>query len=327
MRIKSECTMGKVPDISIIIPIYNDAEYLEDCLDSLLSQGDCSLEIICVDDGSSDQTWEVLKIYKEWNDFFTIIRQPHRGLSSARNKGLSYARGKYIYFVDADDFVKVGFLPLALKKVKENDLDVLLFSFKPVCDDEQLNIKYERLIQETKRTYFSEGVVCGRDLLVKLCEKGEYHVTVWIQIVKRKVLQEYGITFYEGILFEDNLYTLQLLMNAKRCLCITDIGYYKRFRTGSICTSSEQPLFVKSFLITYKEMCAMETEGFEQELDRVIEEIKLGIKKQIYKRYWRLRLEQKYQLQAELEDEELLLLMNVVKSEIADSKVGEGNEL
>ena len=137
------------------------------------------------------------------------------------------------------------------------------------------------------------------------------------------MLQEYGITFYEGILFEDNLYTLQLLMNAKRCLCITDIGYYKRFRTGSICTSSEQPLFVKSFLITYKEMCAMETEGFEQELDRVIEEIKLGIKKQI----WRLRLEQKYQLQAELEDEELLLLMNVVKSEIADSKVGEGNEL
>ena len=71
----------------------------------------------------------------------------------------------------------------------------------------------------------------------------------------------------------------------------------------------------------------METDGFEQELDRVIEEIKLGIKKQIYKRYWRLRLEQKYQLQAELEDEELLLLMNVVKSEIADSKVGEGNEL
>ena len=93
--------------LSIIIPVYNVAPYLRECLDSVFSQSAPSdrYEVICVDDGSSDESGEILSAYKEQHGNFTVIRQNNAGVSAARNRGMDAAQGEYLWFVDGDDFI------------------------------------------------------------------------------------------------------------------------------------------------------------------------------------------------------------------------------
>ena len=91
--------------ISIIIPVYNVEKYLHECLDSIINQTFTDIEIICVDDGSTDKSSEILEEYEQKDKRFTVISQPNKGVSAARNRGMQQAKGKYIMFVDSDDWL------------------------------------------------------------------------------------------------------------------------------------------------------------------------------------------------------------------------------
>ena len=135
------------PLISVIIPVYNTAQYLPRCLDSIIANDYQKLEIICINDGSTDNSLYVLQEYKEKDNRIVVIDSPHSGVSKTRNKGLDRASGEYIAFVDSDDWIHKEFFSVLLRLQKLNDSDVVICEFfktdKYVIDAEKYSEEVE----------------------------------------------------------------------------------------------------------------------------------------------------------------------------------------
>ena len=110
--------------VSIIVPVYNVEKYLRKCLDSIVNQTYKNIEVICVDDGSPDNSIDILREYRAKDDRVTIIRQKNKGLSGARNTGIKNATGKYIMFIDSDDWVELNMVELMTKKMDNKNLEL-----------------------------------------------------------------------------------------------------------------------------------------------------------------------------------------------------------
>ena len=261
--------------ISIIIPVYNDQYNISECLDSLLKfQKLKEIEVICINDGSTDESGNILKSYAAKYENVILIEQENKGLSAARNAGLRKALGKYVYFVDSDDVVEPDMLFYVWELCERDRLDVLFFSFNSFGDNEEMNAKYAKHIFDVKRSYsYNREVVCGTDLQRQFWEFDEYYPMVWIQVANREFLLENKIEFDEDIIYEDNLYTFQVLIHAKRTYCVNRILYHKRIRENSITTNQESVLSVYSFLRTFIRMVSY----FEPELPP--EDVFQGIKR------------------------------------------------
>ncbi len=123
--------------LSIILPVYNVAKFIPDCLDSLLCQDipKSDYEIICVDDGSPDNSVEVIKSYQEKNDNIRLVSQENAGVSTARNNGIALAKGKYVWFVDPDDYIQANCLSAILSNLEKNDADLCEIGYKEVSED------------------------------------------------------------------------------------------------------------------------------------------------------------------------------------------------
>ena len=159
--------------ISIIIPVYNVEKYLHECLDSIINQTFKDLEIICVDDGSTDKSSEILEEYEQKDKRFTVISQPNKGVSAARNRGMQQAKGKYIMFVDSDDYVHPRFYELLLQALKEEGADIAGCDVKKVCKTEKIEEKEQQPIQRT--------VYSGREATANLYDAQMYlkSVVAW----------------------------------------------------------------------------------------------------------------------------------------------------
>ena len=120
------------PDVSVIVPIYNVAGYLEQCLDSLVNQSHKNIEIICIDDGSTDKSGEIIDAYAAKDKRVKAIHQPNAGVSAARNKGLETARGEYISFVDGDDWIETNAYQTILAEIGANRPDMALFRWSGI---------------------------------------------------------------------------------------------------------------------------------------------------------------------------------------------------
>ena len=120
--------------ISIIIPVYNVEKYLRECLNSILNQTFQDFEIICVDDGSTDKSLEILQEYKRKDDRFVILQQRHSGAGSARNNGIRLAAGKYIQFLDSDDYFEPTLLEEMFDHAEKFDADLTVCSSRKVDD-------------------------------------------------------------------------------------------------------------------------------------------------------------------------------------------------
>lgn len=300
---------------SVIIPVYNDERYVKECLDSLSKQTFDSFEIICVNDGSTDKTQKVLESYATIFTKYKIINQENKGLSMARNIALEEAIGEYIYFVDSDDVLKEDALEVAWNRCKEHNLDALFFSFENFSDSEKMKSKYAHMINSTKRKgRYSQTFNTGQNMLIEFVNNNEYYVTVWAQIAKKDFLEKNYIQFYPGILFEDNLYTMQVLLNAKKVMCIKDVLYRKRIRENSIVTKKENANNVKGFLITVIEMLKIQNEIIYEfpNVEKIILEIIHKNIVQVKKRYERLELNEKIELETMLNNFERHILNLII---------------
>lgn len=253
-------------ELSIVIPVYNSSNFLRECLDSILKQDSYEYEIICVDDGSEDNSLNILYEYEELFYNYKIIKQEHRGLAAARNHGIKVSCGEYIYFVDSDDIVGENFINNALMRAKNEKLDVLMFSFENFATDIDTYRKYEERILKIKRTEAPDIILSGIKMMKYLLERNEYYPMVWIQITKRSLLLDNQIMFYEGFVFEDMLYTFRLLWHSKRVRSIIDAGYKKRIHEESICGRSENIHNVESLWHNYKKLIVL-CEQFNQDDD------------------------------------------------------------
>lgn len=219
------------PLVSVILPVYNVQKYLEVCVNSIIRQTYPVLEVVAVNDGSTDKSLEILERMAKSDKRIRIISQENKGLSAARNKGLEEARGDYIQFVDSDDFVSPLLLERTLEVALKNDSDISLFNLK---------------------LFFSKINKCGffRDELFFL--RNDERVTnfkesprlgeiigAWDRLFKADFLASKGIRFVNGLIYEDVPFTIETITQTERISIIKEHLYYYRKNVSSSITGQE----------------------------------------------------------------------------------------
>lgn len=219
--------------VSVIVPMYNVRPYIGECLESLKNQTYEDFEAICIDDGSTDGTLEVARAVVGDDERFVFVSQKNAGLSASRNVGIELAEGRYVLFLDSDDYYESQTLQMLLNRVEHDGLDVLFFSARTVYEDAAIRASYRD--DYDGRTSI-DGIMAGQDLLVQFVAKDSFRVSAVLQLVRRDFLGESGIRFYEGIVHEDNMFTGLILANAQRAEFLNEPLYVRRVRADSIMT-------------------------------------------------------------------------------------------
>lgn len=256
-----ECVIPRrtegAPAVSVIIPAYNTGSIVRETLRSIADQSLHDIEMICIDDGSNDNTLETMIAFSREDERVSVYHQDNSGLSMARNAGLSHAAGDYIFFIDSDDKISLEALELVYKEAAEGDLDAVLFEAVSFYDDEDLEDKGLHYDNYYHRNGEYEEVYDGLDLLNEFCTKGDYLSSACMYIAKKELLDSYGAHFIPGILHEDNAYTFQLMLNAKRVKCINEPLYLRRLRHGSIMISATRFDNIYGYFVCIKDMLSV----------------------------------------------------------------------
>lgn len=239
------------PLVSVVIPVYNVEMYIEECLDSIVRQTYQNLQIIVVDDGSTDASNKKVKPYLE-DSRVHFIEQENKGLSGARNTGLAAAVGKYVLFVDSDDYLELKTIEELVVAMEEKQVDLIRFNGRAFLDGlnepiEQNNYDFSHRLQEGKK-YTQDRFEANRRTFAS---------PVYLYMVRREVLIKNVLTFYEGILHEDELFTTQVFLNSNSMLYVNAFYYNRRYRENSIMTNQSQERWQRTFdsyLIIYKEL-------------------------------------------------------------------------
>ena len=201
--------------VSVIIPVYNVSYYLEPALDSVIDQTLREIEIICIDDGSTDSSLEILKKYQKADDRIRIATEQNAGPARARNNGLARARGRYVMFLDADDFYELTLLERLYNAAENENLDITIADYdNSNCRD----ARFERRINAAHEDILKTGRVISRgdcpDELFS-CTTG----AAWNKLFRRSFIQEKELSFIDVRMFEDVYFTLIAMAIADR------IGY------------------------------------------------------------------------------------------------------
>lgn len=201
--------------ISVIITAFNIEEYLPRCMDSLLKQTYPNMELILVDDGSSDRTPQICDDYAEKHEGIQVIHRPNGGPSAARNAGLKAAHGDYIGYVDGDDWVEPDMYEKMLAALLEKDAQVAICTYRQVGKGAEEIHPTGKVVELTKEETL-EIYICGHE---------QYHIyhSVWSKLFNRKLIE--GIEFPEGRKSEDIMYTTWALTRASKCVFL-DTPYY-----------------------------------------------------------------------------------------------------
>jgi heptose III glucuronosyltransferase len=211
------------PELSMIVPVYNVAPYLGQCFDSLLAQDLTGVEIIVVDDGSTDDCPAILARYAAQCSAIRVIRQENGGLSSARNTGLNHASGKYVAFVDSDDWIAPGFYTRLLTIARDHDLDVVqgnaIYHFEGRRDDHPIYPKS-----------MSGETMPGREYLRARLREGFFKHMVWMYVYRRDLIEQLQLRFVPNQIHEDILWTTRVLLAAERFIYDMKPGYFYRQR-------------------------------------------------------------------------------------------------
>ncbi len=241
------------PDISVVVPVYNTGAYLEATLDSVVNQTLKKIEIIVVNDGSTDNSAEIINHFQENDSRIVVINQENAGLSMARNAGINKATGEYIYFMDSDDLLDQEALMSCHRFAVDNDLDLVCFDAQTFMD-EGLKEEASFLFDYSRSALLSKGIYTGRDFLTRLVNGGGYKASVCLYILKKSLLDDLSLSFYKEIYHEDELFTPQILLNANH-IGYLPYGYFKRrIRAGSIMQNAFSAKNLTSYLTVVKEL-------------------------------------------------------------------------
>lgn len=228
---------GDKPCISIIIPVYNTEEYLRECLESVVSQSFERIEIICVNDGSLDNSLKILEDYQQKDNRITVISKSNEGQSVARNVGLMYAHGEYVQFLDSDDMLSPGALLKLYQTASSQKLDVLFFNADTFYDSKELEREFKTFAEYYHTNSDFSTARTGQQLFADMERVKEYRVSPCLQLIKLDYLKTHKLLFPQGIVHEDNLFTLQSILLATSAARINEPYYCRRIRNGSVMTA------------------------------------------------------------------------------------------
>ncbi len=211
------------PLLSIIVPVYNVGAYLENCLDSVISQSYQNVEVILVNDGSTDNSKDICQVYVQKDNRFRLINQENRGLASARNTGLSYASGELITFLDSDDAVKPETYEAAVNVLNNNrDCDHVQFPLYKLYGTVDAYIESYQTSPIVGMAHLINNWVVDRNISWIVCNK----------IFKAEALG--SLRFKDGLVYEDNIFVCEYLKKSKG-ICFSSKGAYLYYhRKGSI---------------------------------------------------------------------------------------------
>lgn len=244
--------------VSIIIPVYNVERYLNQCLDSVVNQTLKEMEIIVINDGSTDNSLEIIKKYQNLYDLITVIDKKNEGVSIARNLGLEIAKGEYIYFLDSDDYIELNMLEKMYHIAKREDADIVQCGIEIFENntENKISLYYG---QEENLTILSKEEAVKKYLRYQI---PGYSVN---KIVKRNLIEDLNIRFPRISCFEDMLPTLQIFIGANKVVLLREALYHYRQTPGSLSkTIDEKKVLmyineVKSCLdLVYKELEELE---------------------------------------------------------------------
>ncbi len=222
-----------MPKLSIILPVYNVEAFLPECLDSLLGQSYEDLEILAVDDGSTDHSLEILREYeKKAEGKIKVFTKENGGLSDARNFGIEKAEGEYLSFVDSDDFVHPDFARLMVEKAEDEGLDLVLCDFFFYYSE-------EKILPASSAKNFSEDIKKETLLSAPMA---------WLRLYRKKLFT--SLRFQKGIYYEDLLFSSLVLPEVEKIGFVKEPLYYYRQREGSIMkTHTFRPAFLDIFTV------------------------------------------------------------------------------
>ena len=221
-------TMVKV---TVILPIYNVAPYLEETFQSLINQSLKEIEIIAVDDGSTDNSEEIIKKYQQMDSRIIALSEKNSGQSAARNLALRHATGQYIYMMDSDDkLTDHDALHICYDYAEKNSADFIFFDGESFSED-----GVQRTSWNTKRTHLVEEnkKFDGEYLLNLMLDTRTHNCVVWLLFIRKSFLDRIGLRFYEGIIHEDELFTAILTLSSNNICCLKRNFVGHRIRVAS----------------------------------------------------------------------------------------------
>ena len=242
--------------ISVIIPVYNVEEYLRECVDSVLNQTYKDSEIILVDDGSTDSSGEICDEYVEKDERISVIHQKNGGLSDARNTGLANANGKYIYFLDSDDYIAPNALETLYRVAEKESSEIVFFDAVSFADTPDFTVRQNYV---RKNAYKTDS---GYNIFKALTLNNDFHSAVPLLFIDRAFLLDSDISFIPRILHEDTVFTYQLLCKASRVAQCREALYYRRYRKDSIMTSKK----TKKHFLSCITVCRLNADFTEKNL-------------------------------------------------------------
>lgn len=242
---KTDAVQKNADLISVIVPIYNVQQYLPECLDSLLVQTYTNLEILLIDDGSTDESGKICDEYAAKDDRVRVIHKENGDVSAARNTGLTESKGKYISFVDSDDVVSPLFLEELYDLLQKKDADISACAF-----ERSINTIFSEKRAETKDWLFS-----SEEMLVNWHGKFKaYETVLWNKLYKAELFND--LRFADGRRNEDVLLSHRIVEKAKNVAITNKILYLYRVRPNSITTSEVNRKYIQHNLSAQQERLA-----------------------------------------------------------------------
>lgn len=242
--------------VSIIVPVYNVENYLEQCLDSLINQSYQNIEIIIIDDGSTDDSRKIIERYKIMDKRIKTIFKENEGVSAARNDGIKNAQGDYILFVDGDDWIDLDTCIIGIKEMEESNADVVMWGYIREYGEHSLKNKY---LGESKISWDNDEVkTIWRRMIGPI--KEELHAsqkldsvsTVWGKMYRKKLIENSSFVDINIIGIEDVFYNIQVFKNLCKVVYLPETLYHYRKENTISLTHSYKKNKIKQWRELYK---------------------------------------------------------------------------
>lgn len=231
-----------MPKISVIIPVYNTESYLRESIESILNQTFKDIEIIAINDGSTDNCLEILNEYSQKDSRLKVFSQKNAGQATARNFGINNSNGKYIYFFDSDDILLPAALEETYNKCEKYNLDFCFFDAEVFYDGDNLQLCYDYL----RCDLLEDKIYKGIEVLKILLSLGKFRGAPWLYLVKKSFLVKNNL-HYERTTHEDELFSSLLYLQANKVGFVPKVFFMRRIREFSVVTSSYSEKNLKAY--------------------------------------------------------------------------------
>ncbi len=237
--------MNKV-EVSVIVPVYNVGKFLAKCLESLVGQTFKNIEIICINDGSTDNSLEILNSFAGKDERIILVNQPNQGVSKVRNCGLEMARGKFLLFIDGDDYIASDFVEKLYAKACKTGAEITAGN---IVYDEEGNLIRNNFI--SKQTF-----KINKEILVSINEKASFAKSVIIcgKLFTADFVRKNNLKFMEGCRFEDNEFSFLSTVLADKVALEKDAEYYYVMHSASLMANVFNTETVFDFIKVFKEI-------------------------------------------------------------------------